>query len=56
MLTKKEQCKSLMLQLFGPASAKSVDNMTEAECVVKCRQKAQAMLGEEKAKNFDSIK
>lgn len=52
---KKEQCKELMEKFFGPASAKLVDEMGEDDCVPKCRAKVAAFLGEEKAKEFDSI-
>ena len=55
MSARKEQCKELMKKYFGPASAALVDLMSEEECVPKCRQKVVAMLGEEKAKDFDSI-
>jgi len=55
-MTKKEQCKDLMLKFFGPASAKLVDLMTEEECVGKCRAKVSGMLGDEKAREFDNIK
>ena len=44
-----------MSQLFGPASANMVDTMNEDDCVPRCRQKVAAMIGEEKAKVFDSI-
>lgn len=44
-----------MLRYFGPASAALVDFMTEDECVEKCRKKIVAMLGEEKAKEFDAL-
>lgn len=56
MPTKKEQCKELMSKLFGPATAASIDAMTEDECVAKCKTKVNAFLGEEKAKLFDAIK
>jgi len=55
-MSKKEQCKVLMGDLFGPASANLVDSMSEDECVQKCRAKASAFLGEDKAKVFDDIK
>lgn len=54
-MSKKDKCKELMTQFFGPATANLVDNMTEDECVDKCRQKTKAFLGEEKAKAFDKI-
>lgn len=52
---KKEKCKELMSKFFGPASAAQVDAMSEDECVAKCRAKVKGFLGEEKAKEFDSI-
>ena len=55
MPSKKEQCKAIMLQYFGPATASLVDQMSEEDVVQKCKQKVIAMLGEEKAKVFDSI-
>ena len=55
-MNKKERCKELMAQFFGPVTAASVDNMDEDECVAKCRQKVAAILGENEAKEFDKIK
>ena len=52
---KKEKCKELMAKFFGPNAAKLVDGMSEAECVAKCRERVKGFLGEEKAKEFDSI-
>lgn len=54
-MSKKDGCKKLMEQFFGPASAKLVDDMNEEECVAKCRAKVAAFLGEEKAKMFDAL-
>ncbi|MGM5484628.1 MAG: hypothetical protein ACQEP1_02030 [Nanobdellota archaeon] len=54
-MSKKEKCKELMTKFFGPASAAQVDSMGEDECVEKCRSKVAGFLGEEKAKEFDSI-
>lgn len=54
-MTKKEKCKELMAKFFGPATAQTVDNLTEANCVEKCREKVKAMLGEKKASEFDYI-
>lgn len=54
-MSKKEKCKELMLKFFGPASAKLVDSMSEEDCVKKCREKVAAMIGEDKAKEFDKI-
>ena len=54
-MTKKEKCQELMGNLFGPASAKLVANMSEEDCVRKCREKVAAFFGEEKAKEFDTI-
>ena len=44
-----------MAKFFGPATAAVVDNMSEDECVAKCKAKVAAMLGEDQAKEFDSI-
>ncbi len=52
---RKERCKELMAKFFGPASAALVDTMSEDECVAKCRAKVAGLLGEEKAKEFDTI-
>jgi len=54
-LTKKDKCKELMQKFFGPASAASVDSMSEDECVSKCRARVKGFLGEDKAKEFDKI-
>jgi len=54
-MSKKEKCKELMLKYFGPALAKSVDDMSEDECVAKCRAKVAGIMGEDKAKEFDNI-
>ena len=54
-MSKKDQCKALMGKFFGPASAGQVDSMSEEECVATCRQKVAGFLGEDKAKEFDSI-
>lgn len=44
-----------MSKFFGPSTAVAVDNLTEANCVEKCREKVKGFLGEEKAKEFDNI-
>ena len=54
-MSKKDKCKELMAKFFGPASANMVDTMSEEECVAKCRAKVAGFVGEEKAKEFDSI-
>lgn len=54
-MTKKDQCKELMIKLFGPATARLVDSMKEEECVAICRQKAKGLLGEDRAKLFDAV-
>ena len=54
-MSKKEKCKALMAQFFGPATANLVDNMTEEDCVQKCRDKVRAFIGEDEAKEFDKI-
>lgn len=45
-----------MGKFFGPASAKLVDNMSEEDCIGKCRAKVEAFLGVEKANEFDNFK
>jgi hypothetical protein len=55
-MSKKEKCKVIMERLFGPATAALVDNMEEDEVVDTCKKKVTAMLGEDKAKEFDSVK
>lgn len=54
---KKEKIKELMLKYFGPASAKMVDLMEgdDDQILAECRQKALALLGPDKAKEFDNI-
>ncbi len=54
-MSRKDKCKEIMGRFFGPASASMVDSMSEEECVGKCRSKVEALLGEEKAKEFDNI-
>lgn len=44
-----------MAKFFGPATAALVDSMSEDDCVQKCKEKVKALLGEDKAKEFDSI-
>jgi len=56
MTTKKEQCKDIMAKLFGPATARLVDDMSEAEVVEKCRAKVESFYGKEKGKIFDEVK
>lgn len=56
MPTKKEQCKEIMGKLFGPATAGTIEAMSEDDCVDKCKAKVKAFLGEEKAALFDAIK
>ena len=45
-----------MKKFFGPATANMVDSMSEDDCVAKCREKVKGFLGEEKAKEFDSLR
>jgi hypothetical protein len=54
-MSKKDKCKELMIKLFGPSSGKLVDKMNEDDCVKQCRTKVAGFLGEDKAKEFDSI-
>jgi len=44
-----------MAKFFGPASAATVDRLSEDECVRKCREKVTVFLGEDQAKEFDKI-
>ena len=53
--TRKEQCKQIMLELFGPSNAAKVDYMDESECVEECREKVRTLLGEAFAKKFDDL-
>lgn len=55
-MSKKDQCKEIMGRIFGPATANLVNAMSEEECVDKCKQKASAMLGPDKAKEFDKVR
>jgi hypothetical protein len=54
-MSKKDKCKEIMTQLFGPASAQMVDSMSEDEVVGKCKEKVAGFLGPEKAKMFDNL-
>ncbi|MBN2367875.1 hypothetical protein JXC34_02575 [Candidatus Woesearchaeota archaeon] len=54
-MSKKDRCKELMSKFFGPATAAMVDSMGEDDCVAKCKAKVVALLGEDKAKEFDGI-
>lgn len=44
-----------MAKFFGPASAATVDRLSEDDCVKKCRDKVVAFLGEDQAKAFDNF-
>lgn len=54
-MTNKEKCSALMLKFFGPASARTVEDMSEDECIKICRGKVSALMGEERAKEFDKF-
>jgi hypothetical protein len=54
-MSKKDQCKMLMTKFFGPQVAKVVDSMSEEECVAKCKARVRGFLGDEQAREFDSI-
>jgi len=54
-MTNKERCKELMENMFGPASVIIVDEMTEDDCIGRCRAKVKAFLGEDRAKEFDTL-
>lgn len=48
-MNKKDKCRAILLQLFGPASAKQVDNMDEATVVSQCYEKVKAFFGLDRA-------
>ncbi|MBR9676034.1 hypothetical protein GOV05_03430 [Candidatus Woesearchaeota archaeon] len=54
-MSRKDQCKQLMSKFFGPSTAAMVDKMSEENCVSECRNKVKSFLGEEKAKEFDTV-
>ena len=54
-LCKKEKCKQIMLELFGPVSAAKVDNMSEDDCVKICKEKVTFLLGGRHAEKFDQL-
>jgi len=54
-MSKKDKCKEIMSNFFGPATAAKVDSMTEDSCVSECKKIVAGFLGDEKAKVFDSI-
>lgn len=53
--SKKDMCRQIMRELFGPVSSSVVDSMTEENCEVLCRKKVEALLGSEAASKFDHI-
>lgn len=57
MSDRREAVKELMLKYFGPASAQIIDQSKEDDdqIIKKCKEKALAFLGPEKAKEFDNI-
>ncbi|MFH0727317.1 MAG: hypothetical protein V2B19_13380 [Pseudomonadota bacterium] len=55
IISKKEKCKKMMEQFFGPAAAATVDDMDETDCIEKCKAKVAGFFGPEKAKAFDKI-
>lgn len=54
-MSKKDDCKKIMGDLFGPASARSLDSISEAEVVDYCKSKVKPLLGDEKAAIFDRL-
>ena len=54
-MSKKDQCKVLMTKFFGPQVARLVDSMSEDEGVAKCKARVKGFLGDEQAREFDSI-
>ncbi len=53
--SKKQQCKQLMLDIFGPKCAARIDEMTEAECVDKCKEKVRSLLGDHAVRRFECL-
>lgn len=54
-ISKKSQCKQLMNDIFGPASASRVDEIPDSECVQQCREKVRTILGDAQARQFDEL-
>jgi hypothetical protein len=53
---KKEDCKAVMTKLLGPNAASQVDQMTEDDCVLKCKEIVAQFLGESVAdREFGSL-
>lgn len=53
-MDKREKCKELMRKFFGEASAEQVDGMGD-DFIATCRSKVAQLLGEDLAKEFDTI-
>ncbi|MCL7412295.1 MAG: hypothetical protein M8353_01580 [ANME-2 cluster archaeon] len=54
-MSKKDACKKIMQDLFGPASARVLDTVPEDKVVEVCKSKVAGLLGNEKAAIFDRI-
>jgi hypothetical protein len=56
-MSKREKIKELMQKYFGPASANMVDRMegSDEQILQECKQRVAALLGQDQAKEFDSI-
>mgnify|MGYP006283727171 FL=1 len=48
---KKEKCKEIMGRLLGEAAASQVDDMSEDDCVPKCKEQIKNFLGETTAES-----
>jgi len=45
----KEQCAQVMIMLFGPASARVIENLSDVEAEKHCRTKVEGFFGKDKA-------
>ncbi|MFW6013660.1 MAG: hypothetical protein ACOCQG_00645 [Candidatus Nanoarchaeia archaeon] len=56
-MSKKDECKKIMGNEFGPNAAEKVDSMDEETCVQQCKRNVKAFLGDAKAEElFANIK
>lgn len=51
-MTSKEQYVQIMAMLFGPASAKVLESMTDEASAKHCRDKVEAFFGKDKAEEI----
>lgn len=59
-MSRLNNCKELVNKFFGPSVLTIIDKMVEQgksedEIIADCRRKTASFLGEEKAKEFDTI-